>query len=193
VSRRLQIIPGVIAVVLALAVAVVALASSTWRSEGHPAASSEPTLALAGQTLRFAQTRTNQALIRLPNAKPGQIARGTTKVSVTGAQARVSVGVNNLSDVAGPNGGKLVASRRLWIDVRCVARPCPSSPVGYRGPLALMGTRSLGTWAPGTVRTYGVRVWLLRGGMPPSSIAGDNVFQGSRAGFGLTWRATATS
>jgi hypothetical protein len=193
VSRRLPIIPGAIAIVLALTVAVVALASSSWRSEGHPAASSDPTLALAGQKLHFTQTRTNEALIRLPNAKPGQIARGTTTVSVTGAQANVIVGVNNLSDVAGPHGGKLVASKRLWIDIRCVAKPCPRSPVGYRGPLALMGTRSLGDWAPGTVRSYSVRVWLLRGGMPPSSITGDNAFQGSRARFGLTWRATATS
>jgi hypothetical protein len=190
VSRRLHVIPSVIAILFALAVA--AFASSSWKSEGEPTASSGPRLDLAGQQLRFAQTRANQTLIRLPNAKPGQIARGTTTVSVTGARANLSIAVNNLSDIAGPNGGKLVASRRLWIDVRCVAKPCPRSPVGYRGPLALMGTQSLGRWAPGTVRTYSVRVWLLRGGMPPSSISGDNLFQGSRARFGLLWRATAT-
>jgi hypothetical protein len=190
VSRRLPVIPGAIAILIALAVA--ALASSSWKSEGDPSASSDPRLELAGQKLRLAQTEANEALIRFPNAKPGQIARGTTTVSVTGARANVSVAVNNLSDIAGPNGGKLVASKRLWIDVRCVARPCPSSPMSYRGPLALMGTRSLGGWAPGTVRTYSVRVWLRRGGMAPSNITGDNVFQGSRARFGLLWRATAS-
>jgi hypothetical protein len=187
VTRRFPLPPALVAILFALAVA--AVASSSWKS---PPGTVSPKLALTAQQLRLSQTSANQALIRLPNAKPGQMAVGATTVTVSGVRASVTVGVNNLSDIAGPNGGKLVASRRLWIDVRCAAKPCPGSPVAYRGPVGLMGTQSLGTWGPGTVRTYRVRVWLLRGGPPPSSTTGDNIFQGSSTKFGLIWRATGT-
>lgn len=185
-TRRLSIFPIVAAILLALAVA--AAAFSPW---GTGADHAGPRLDLAAKRLRLAQSRANEALIKLPNAKPGQIARGTTQVSTSGVRARVSIAATNLRDVAGANGGRLIASRRLWIDVRCVATPCPASPVVYRGPLSDMGTRGAGLWLPGTHRTYSVRVWLLRGGMPPSTVAGDNRFQGSQAKFGLLWQATA--
>lgn len=103
----------------------------------------------------------------------------------------MTIGANKLLDLAGPNGGKLIASRHLWIDVRCVATQCPHNPAAYTGPLALMGTRSLGTWRPATHRTYSVRVWLRRGGMPSSTRTGDNLYQHSTARFGLLWTATA--
>jgi hypothetical protein len=113
-------------------------------------------------------------------------------VTTTGTAASVAVRANNLQDLPGPNGGKLIASRRLWIDVRCALHtPCPHNPVVYNGPLALMGSRSLGTWRPGTRRTYAVRVWLLRGGMPPTTTSGDNLYQHSTARFGLVWSAMA--
>jgi hypothetical protein len=185
VSRHLPIIPAALAALAALAVA--AIASSSWSPGLSP---TEPKLTLAGQQLRISQTRANQALIKLPNAKPGQVARGTTVVTVTGQRASVVIGAKNLVDVPGSNGGKLIASQRLWVDVRCAGTPCPASPAVYRGPLSTMGTRSLGVWRPGTHRTYSVRVWLLRGGSPSSNTTGDNVFQGSQAKFGLMWTAT---
>jgi hypothetical protein len=186
VSRRLPIIPAAIAALAALAVAAFA---SSWSPGLSPA---EPKLTLAGQQLRLTQSRANEALIKLPNAKPGQVAKGTTLVTVSGLRANVTIAAINLRDVPGSNGGKLIASRRLWIDVRCAGTPCPASPVGYRGPLSTMGTRSLGTWRPGTRRTYTVRAWLLRGGSPLSNTTGDNIFQGSQARFGLRWTATAS-
>jgi hypothetical protein len=185
VSRRLPILPLVAAIFLALAVAALAFSSL-----GTPPGSARPKLELAGDKLRLTQTRAGQALIKLPNAKPGQVARGTTLVTVTGQRATVAIRASNLLDVPGANGGRLIASKRLWIDVRCAAKPCPASPVVYRGPLSDMRTRSVGTWRPGTARTYSVRVWLLRGGTPPTTTTGDNVFQGSRAKFGLQWTAT---
>jgi hypothetical protein len=100
-------------------------------------------------------------------------------------------GVKNPRDIPGPNGGKLIASRRLWIDVRCAGSRCPHKRVAYKGPLASMGKRSLGTWRAGAHRTYAVRVWLLRGGMPPTPTGGDNLYQRSSAKFGLLWTATA--
>jgi len=128
----------------------------------------------------------------MPNAKPGEVAKGTTRVTITGSRASVQVGVKNLRDIPGPNGGKLIASQRLWIDVRCPGSPCPHNRVAYRGPLALIGTRSLGTWREGAHRTYAVRVWLRRGGRPPTTTTGDNLYQHSTATFGLVWTATAS-
>jgi len=186
-TRRLPIFPAVAAIALALAVA--AAAFSTWDT-AHDAGA--PRLTLAGDKVRLVQSRAGQALIKLPNAKPGQIARGSALVTMAGHQAGVAVGAQNLQDVAGINGGKLISSRHLWIDVRCTGLRCPSPPVAYRGPLSKMGTRSLGTWQPGTARRYNVRVWLLRGARPPTNTTGDNAFQGSQAKFGLMWTATAT-
>jgi hypothetical protein len=185
-TRRFPIVPTLAVALVGLAIAAVAAAG--WRSE--PQAVS-PQLNLASKQLRLVQTQANKALIKLSNAKPGQVARGTTLVTTTGTTANVTIRANNLVDLPGPNGGKLIASRRLWIDVRCVATPCPQNPAAYKGPLALMGTRSLGTWRPGTHRTYAVRVWLLRGGMPPTRTTGDNLYQHSTARFGLLWSATA--
>jgi len=186
VSRRLPILPALVVALIALAVA--AAAAAPWKSQPNVPS---PRLALASNTLRFAQTQANKALIKMFNARPGQVARGTTLLTTTGATANVTVRPANLRDIPGPNGGRLIASKRLWIDVRCVATPCPHNPVVYKGPLANMGTRSMGTWQPGTGRTYSVRVWLLRGGLPPTTHTGDNLYQHSTAKFGLVWLATA--
>ena len=186
-SRRASFLPALAAIGVALTVAAFGFAS--W----HPATRAKsPTLTLAANQLRLTQTKTNQALIRLPNAKPGRIAKGSTRLSVTGARARVTFAATNLRDVAGPNGGRLIASNKLRIAVSCTGSPCPGSGVAYQGPLSKMGRRSLGTWAAGTRRTYTVRVWIMRGATPQSNTAGDNAFQGSRARFGLLWTASAT-
>jgi len=189
VTRRLPIAPALVAIVIALAIAAVAAAA--WRAEPN-APSPALNLTSGGKQVRLAQTQANQALIKMFNARPGQVARGTTLVTTSGAPATVRVSATGLRDLPGPNGGKLIASKRLWIDIRCVATPCPHNPVGYKGPLALMGTRSLGTWRPGTRRTYAVRAWLLRGGLPPTTRTGDNLYQRSTAKFGLLWTATGS-
>jgi hypothetical protein len=128
-------------------------------------------------------------LIKLPNAKPGQFAQGSTKLTVSGTRAAVVVRATDLTDVAGPNGGKLIASRKLRIAISCTGQPCPSTGRVYIGALSQMGTRSLGVWTPGTSRTYTVRVWIVRGRTPGSNRDGDNRFQGARARFGLVWTA----
>jgi len=187
VTRRFPALSAVVVILVALAVAAVATAG--WRSEPDAAS---PQLSLASEQLRLTQTQAHKALIKMPDAKPGQVAKGTTRVTITGSRATVQVGVKNLRDIPGPNGGKLIASQRLWIDVRCAGSPCPHNRVAYRGPLALIGTRSLGTWREGAHRTYAVRVWLRRGGMPPTTTTGDNLYQHSTATFGLVWTATAS-
>jgi hypothetical protein len=185
-SRRFSVGPALVVTVIALAVALVAAAA--WRSQPQ---AGPPQLSLASKHLRLTQTNANKALIKMRNAKPGQVAKGKTRVTITGFRAAVKVRVKNPRDIPGPNGGRLIASRHLWIDVRCAGSPCPHNRVAYRGPLASMGTRSLGTWRPGAHRTYALRVWLLRGGMPRTRTTGDNRYQQSAAKFGLVWTATA--
>jgi hypothetical protein len=185
-TRRFPI--GAVAVILA-ALAVAAVAAAGWRSAPQ---ADPPHLSLASKQMRVLQTQANKALIRIPNAKPGQAAQGSTMVTLAGQRATMRLRLNNVRDHPGPNGGNLVASKRLWIDVRCVAVPCPPSRVVYRGPMSDIGTRSLGTWQPGTHHTYAVRVWLRPGPTPPTNHTGDNAFQGSWARFGLVWTATAS-
>jgi hypothetical protein len=184
-SRRFSIGLALVATI-ALTVAVVAAAA--WRSQPQ---ADPPQLSLSSKHLRLTQTKANKALIKMRNAKPGQVAKGSTRVTIRGSRAAVKVGVKNPRDIPGPYGGRLIASHRLWIDVRCAGSPCPRNRVAYRGPLASMRTRSLGTWRSGAHRTYAVRVWLLRRGMPPTPTTGDNRYQRSSAKFGLVWTATA--
>jgi hypothetical protein len=186
VNGRLPLGPVLVATVIALAVVVVA--ATAWRTQ--PRADS-PQLSLASKRLRLKQTHANKALIKMSNARPGQVAKGKTRVTIKGSRAKVRVGVRNARDIPGPNGGELIASRRLWINVRCARSPCPRHPVAYKGPLASIGKRSLGTWRAGAHRTYAIRVWLPRGGMPPTPTSGDNRYQHSTAKFGLLWTATA--
>jgi hypothetical protein len=179
VSRRVPVFPTILMIGIALAVAGVAFAS--WHSKpGAPNAR----LGLASKQLHIAQTRANEALIRLPNAKPGQVARGSTRLTMSGSRGAVTVSATNLADTPGVNGGKLIAGKRLWIAVSCTRGPCPGTGVAYQGPLSGMGSRSLGVWPAGMSRTYTVRVWIRR-------TAGDNVVQGARARFGLLWTAVA--
>jgi hypothetical protein len=185
VNRRIGIMAA--ALTAALAAGVAAFAIAAW--EPTDRSGSRPRLELTSKRLRIAQTAANHALIRLRNAKPGERAEGTTTVWVRGTQAEVSVRVANPQDRPGRNGGKLIASGRLWIDIRCGHPPCGWQP--YRGPMSQMGTYSLGTWRAGQHRTYRIRVWFRRTGRPRSNKAGDNAFQGSRATFGLVWSATA--
>ena len=184
-SWRLSLAPVLVATVIALAVLVVVAA---WRSEPR---AEPPQLSLASKRLRLKQTHANKALAKMSNAKPGKVAKGKTRVTIKGSRAKVRVGVRGVRDIPGPNGGELIASRRLWITVRCARSPCPRHPLAYKGPLASMGKRSLGTWRAGAQRTYAVRVWLPRGGIPATPTSGDNRYQHSTAKFGLLWTATA--
>lgn len=185
-SWRLSLAPVLVATVIALAVLVVA--ATAWRSQPR---AEPPQLSLASKRLHLKQTHANKALIKMSNAKPGRVAKGKTRVTIKGSRAKVRVGVRDARDIPGPNGGELIASRRLWIKVRCARSPCPRHPLAYKGPLASMGKRSLGTWRAGAHRTYTVRVWLRRGGVPATPTSGDNRYQHSTAKFGLLWTATA--
>lgn len=185
-SGRLSRGPVLVATVIALAVLVVA--ATAWRSQPR---AEPPQLSLASKRLRLKQTHANKALIKMSNAKPGRVAKGKTRVTIKGSRANVRVGVRNARDIPGPNGGELIASRRLWIKLRCARSPCPRHRLAYKGPLASMEKRSLGTWRAGAHRTYTVRAWLRRGDMPATPTSGDNRYQHSTAKFGLLWTATA--
>ena len=80
-TRRFPVLPAVVVILVALAVAAVAAAG--WRSEPDAAS---PQLSLASKQLRLTQTQAHKALIKMPNTKPGQVAKGTTRVTITGIQ-----------------------------------------------------------------------------------------------------------
>lgn len=86
-SRRFPVVPALVTILVALAIAAVAAAG--WRSEPQAAS---PQLNIASKQLRLVQTQANKALIKLSNAKPGRVARGTTLVTTTGTTANVTIG-----------------------------------------------------------------------------------------------------
>jgi hypothetical protein len=94
----------------------------------------------------------------------------------------------NLADTPGPAGGTLSSALDVLVqDVTNLAAPATV----YSGKLAGMSPRALGTWAPGTARTYRFTVSLPDGGAPPSATTGDNAYQGSAVSVRYDWTATA--
>ena len=96
-TRRFPVLPAVVVILVALAVAAVATAG--WRSEPDAAS---PQLSLASKQLRLTQTQAHKALIKMPDAKPGQVAKGTTRVTITGSRATVRWGSRTCATSPGP-------------------------------------------------------------------------------------------
>ena len=116
------------------------------------------------------------------------MAKGTTRVTITGSRATVQVGVKNPCDIPGPNGGKLIASQRLWIDVRCAGSPCPHNRCRLQGATGVDGNpQSRHVARGGPSRLLRARLAAAQGDAAEHDY-GDNLYQHSTATFGLVWR-----
>ncbi len=94
----------------------------------------------------------------------------------------------NLTDTAGPNGGKL--SSVLNLTVEDVTKASPKTV--YSGKVdGLVSAQSLGSFTAGEARTYQFTITFPNGGTPSSPTTGDNAYKGSSMSVGYQWDAAS--
>jgi hypothetical protein len=135
------------------------------------------------------QTNSNAgaAVLTAPNLAPGGTASGTLDITNSGDLPSVqSLRAFNLVDT--PAAAALSSYLRLQIHdlgpPGC-ASSCPAHVLMFSGTLdALVGTRDLGTFAPGSARRYRFTV-----SYPDGGAGAENGYGGATAGLDLTWGA----
>jgi hypothetical protein len=122
-----------------------------------------------------------------PNLAPGATASGTLDITNSGDLPSVqSLRADNLVDT--PAAAALSSYLRLQIHdlgTPGCSTNCPASILMFSGTLnALVGTRDLGTFAPGSARRYRFTVTYPDGGA-----GAENAYGGATVGLDLTWGA----
>jgi hypothetical protein len=144
---------------------------------------------LVGGTLAMSNSKDGAAILKAAGMAPGDTRAGEVTISNTGDLAGAySLSQSDLADSPGPAGGAL--STALDVLVQDVTNPSAPATV-YSGKLAAMSPLALGTWPPGTTRTYRFTVSLPNGGATSSATTGDNAYQGSAVSVRYDWTATS--
>jgi hypothetical protein len=171
---------------LLTALAAGALLAFAWGS-GHRARSpvAALTAAHAQGKIGLRNSRRGKPIVSMARLAPGKVAHGSVLMGNSGTKGvHVSLEADNLSGAPGALGGNL--SQALWIKIHGVRRNSRGTG-SYRGPLALMGTLSVGHWHPGESRRFTFTAWLPDSGTPPGPTSGDNVYQGATASVDFRW------
>ena len=171
-----------------LTIAAVGLAVVTGLGTAPAERPVETQVELVGGTLSMSNSKDGAAIVTAGGMAPGDTLAGDVRISNTGDLAGAySLSQSNLADSPGPAGGALSSALDVLVqDVTNLAAPATV----YSGKLAAMGPRDLGTLDPGAARTYRFTVSLPDGGAPPSSVTGDNAYQGSAVSVRYDWTAT---
>jgi spore coat-associated protein N len=142
----------------------------------------------ASGTLQVANSRSGQAIFQAAGLAPGRSVTGTVELSNTGTLAGdLSLAQLDVQNQPGPNGGLLSTAVQLAVqDITGGS----SIPV-FSGALGDVGSRPLGSIAPGEARTYRFTASLPNSGTPAGPTAGDNAYEGSRVTVRYVWTATA--
>jgi hypothetical protein len=173
-----------------IAVVVVAVALAALTASAGPSRPDVELTAGPGGTLTISNSREGLAILSLAGMRPGDTVSDTVTIGNSGdVSGAFSLSQSNIADVAGPNGGTL--SGHLDLSVSDVTNAAAPTAV-YAGKLDALSPVDLGTYAPGTSRTYEFTVSFPEGGAPPSDTTGDNAFQGSRVSVQYDWDAVST-
>jgi hypothetical protein len=167
-SRRLRLLLPALAALLAACAAV------TWTGAYFSSTDGAPGHLLTG-TLRLSGIDEAAELLAGPPLRPGAAAReGIATVGNDGTLTGV------LTVAAGPSGSSpLAQALRLRVDA-CPDTACGSPDPLYTGTLAGAGTLELGDLAPGSPRTFRVRLdWPLADD--------DPALYGASADYHLNW------
>jgi hypothetical protein len=138
----------------------------------------------ASGAVSIANSRAGQALFNAVAMRPGEGVSGTVTIGNDGDRpGRFAVQGSGVSDVPGPNGGRLSERVELVVfDVTDVRNPTTI----YSGDPAGFAQIDLGVLAPGNERDY-----LFAATLPDTGVGGDdNLFQGATVSLGFDWSAT---
>jgi hypothetical protein len=161
-------------VLVAAGVAVAAI------GDGHSGPETGPPLALkaAHGALKIRSSHRGHAVVKGHDLAPGDKRKGKVKVSVN-RDAKVSLRIDAVGKVPGPNGGLLAEA--LWLKIKRIG--ARGKRPAYNGVVKRVRKRSLGYWDRGESRRYRVRVKL------PASNESQDSLQGAHTSFRLRWRA----
>ena len=177
------------AILLAAALATIGVAVAAGPTRGAAGSANARSTVAAG-ILTATNSRAGSAILTAARMSPGDRAEGTVTITNSGdVPGAFALSAAALVDVPGPNGGRL--SERLGLDVSDITKPAAPVAVGS-SPLGAMPVRDLGTFAPGTARTYRFVVTFPDGGIPASDTSGDNAYIGSTASVRFDWTARST-
>ena len=138
--------------------------------------------------LKVTNSRNGQAIFQASGLAPGRSVTGTVQLANTGSLAgALTLSQLDVLDQPGVNGGRL--SDAVQLNIQDITGGS-SIPV-YGGQLRSVGTRPLGSLAPGQSRTYRFTASLPDSGVPASPTSGDNAFAGSGVSVRYAWTATA--
>ena len=164
--------------------------SAAWASERTAEQSdARPAAAFASGSMSQSNSRSGEAILTSGAMRPGESLQGTVSIANDGDLAGVfALTAADVVDTPGPNGGRLSEKLELVVeDVTAAGSPATV----YSGGLAAMPRQTLGTFAPGEVRSYRFTVVFPDGGTPDSETTGDNAYEGSRVSTTFDWEATA--
>jgi hypothetical protein len=164
---------------LALVLLLVAVAVAVSYTYGlFTSSSANPSNLLTAGSMTQASTADDKAILVGQDLVPGQSTSGSASITNVGdASGDFTLSGEDLTDVPGPNGGKL----STVLTLRVVESP--GGKVVYSGDLARgFDSVSLGTWKPDEKRTYDITVTLPAGA--------GNSYQGSEATLTFAWDAT---
>jgi spore coat-associated protein N len=138
----------------------------------------------AGGAVGIVNSHDGQAVFSVAGMRPGDVLPGTVTIGNDGdLPGRFSVLATGVTDVVGPNQGKL--SERLELALFDVTNPGNPIPK-FAGVPKDFGPVDLGVIAPGQERDYRIVATLPDGDEPDT----DNRFQGSSLSLGFAWSAT---
>jgi hypothetical protein len=180
---------AIVTILMSLAMALTALGLA-FAAPGGPKRTALELQAAAG-AVHIANSRDGQAVFTAAGLRPGQWVSGTVRVGNDGdAAGAFSILRSTIQDVPGPRGGLLSTRVQLVLaDVTDAQHPITM----YAGLAAGFPPVALGTLVPGVSRDYRFSAMLPDGGVPGSSLAGDNRYQGSSLSLGFEWRATTAN
>jgi hypothetical protein len=164
---------------LALVLLLLAVAVAVSYTYGvFTSSSANPSNLLTAGSMTQASTADDKAILVGQDLVPGQSTTGSASITNVGdASGDFTLSGEDLTDLPGPNGGKLSAVLTLRVV------ESPGGKVVYSGDLGGgFDSVSLGTWKPDEKRTYDITVTL------PESVG--NSYQGSEATLTFAWDAT---
>ena len=180
-KRKLIIIGGLLVATLVLASAFLVGSGAVFT-----ASSANPNSTWSAGTLSIDKNLPHGAIMTESNMKPKDIRNGSVVITNTGSIAGdFTLGMSNVVDAAGANGGKLSDTLRLLVTYT----DGTGTHTAYNGPLKAFTGATAGTIAANASQTYNFTVTFPDGLIPPSDTTGDNAYQSSSVAADFNWTA----
>jgi len=175
---------GKLIVLLAILVGAPKLYAAATAGLGSPLPRAQT---LAAGSMSVADSKEGTAIFTIKGIAPGKADQGEVTIDNTGAApGSLALSSFNRLDSPGTYGGVLSEV----LDLRVVHVTGDARTEVYSGKLGSMPEQQLGTLAAGGSGTYHFIVSMPDGGSPPTTWAGDNVYQGASASIGYDWTLT---